>query len=137
MNILKRLGKKIGITTTTTRRQLEIYSEQNKKMNKKAPLKMIADAIVACEDVNRKKPDPEGYLKTVEKLGAKKEDCVVFEDSLSGTISAKDAGLEVVSIFDESARSEQHFIEQITDYKVQSFEELINILGLENHKQKQ
>ena len=136
LQILKECGKKIGIATTTTRRQLEIYSEKNEKMHKQAPLKVMADAIVACEDVSRKKPDPEAYLKVVEDLGAKLHDCIVFEDSLSGTISAKNAGLEVVSVYDESAQAEQHLIEQICDYKIESFEELIKILGLDNNKQK-
>ena len=135
LNILKSLGKKIGITTTTTKRQLGIYCEQNKKMNAQAPLKKLADVIVACEDVSRKKPDPEGYLKTVEKLGADKKDCIVFEDSLSGAIAAKEAGLEVVSVYDESARAEQQYLEQIVDYKVESFDELIQILGLATIKE--
>ena len=135
LNILKFLGKKIGITTTTTNRQLGIYSEKNKKMNEQAQIRKIADAVVACEDVSRKKPDPEGYLKTVEKLGADKKDCIVFEDSLSGAISAKEAGLEVVAVYDESAENEQHFLEQIVDYKIESFEELIQILGLESRKE--
>lgn len=132
LNALKMLGKKIGIATTTTRRQLEIYSEQNATMSMQASLKKIADAIVACEDVVRKKPDPEAYLKAVEKLGAKKEDCIVFEDSLSGAIAAKEAGLELVVVYDESAKSEQHYLERLADYKVESFDELIKALSLES-----
>ncbi len=130
LNVVKALGKKIGIATTTTRSQLDIYSEQNQRMKAQAPLKKLADAIVACEDVKRKKPDPEAYLKVVKLLGAKKGDCIVFEDSLSGAISAKDAGLEVVVVYDESAKGEQHYLEMIADYKVDSFNEIINSLEI-------
>ena len=135
--ILKDLGKKVGITTTTTRRQFNIYSEQNNKMIKQAPMGKLASAVVTCEDVERKKPDPEAYLKTVEKLGAKKKDCIVFEDSLSGAIAAKSAGLDVVAVYDESAKFEQDRLDMIVDYKIESFDELIKALGLEYHKQKQ
>lgn len=134
LQAIKLLGKKIGIATTTTNAQLEIYSSQNEKMKKKAEIKKIADAIVACEDVTYKKPNPEAYLKVLERLGAKQEECIVFEDSINGVISAKNAGLEVVAIYDESAAGEQHLIEKIADYKVESFEELIKILGLDKHQ---
>lgn len=134
---LKELGKKIGITTTTTRRQFEIYSKHNAKMVNQAPMGELASAIITCEDVEKKKPDPEAYLKTVEKLGAKKKDCIVFEDSLSGAIAAKSAGLDVVSVYDESAKFEQDRLEMVVDYKIESFDELIKILGLEYNKQKQ
>lgn len=137
LQILKGLGKKIGITTTTTRRQFNIYSEQNKKMTSVAPMGKLANVIVTCEDVERKKPDPEAYLKTVKLLGAKPKECIVFEDSLSGAIAAKSAGLDVVSVYDESAKFEQDRLGMIVDYKIESFDELIKILGLETNKQKQ
>lgn len=136
LQILNDLGKKIGITTTTTRRQFNIYSEKNNKMVKQAPMGKLASAIITCEDVERKKPDPEAYLKTVEKLGAKKKDCIVFEDSLSGAIAAKSAGLDVVAVYDESAKFEQDRLDMVADYKIESFDELIKALGLEYHKQK-
>ena len=131
LNMMKILGKKIGIATTTTKRQLDIYSEQNSHMRAQAPIKKLADAIVTCEDVKRKKPDPEAYLKAVELLGAKKDDCIVFEDSLSGAIAAKEAGLELVVVYDDSAKGEQHYLERLADYKVESFDELIKALALE------
>jgi HAD superfamily hydrolase (TIGR01509 family) len=44
------------------------------------------------------KPDPEIYLKTAAALGFKPENCVVFEDSLSGVKAGKAAGCKVVGI---------------------------------------
>ena len=131
LNVLKELGKKIGVATTTTTRQYNIYEEQNQKMIKQAPLKKLVNAAVLCEDVTRKKPDPEAYLLAMQKLGAKPEECIVFEDSLNGVMSAKNAGIEVCAVYDESAANEQDVIEKIADYKVESFEEIIKILGLD------
>lgn len=131
LNIIKQLGKKVGIATTTMKRQYDIYENQNQRMIKKAPLKKLVDAAVLCEDVTRKKPDPEAYLFVMQKLGAKLEECIVFEDSLNGVISAKDAGIEVCAVYDDSAANEQDLIAKIADYKVESFDELIKALKLE------
>ena len=131
LNILSQMGKKIGVASTTVKRQYDIYENQNQKLIKKAPLKTLVDAVVLCEDVARKKPDPEAYLKAMEMLGALPNECIVFEDSLNGIISAKSAGVDVVAVYDESAQSEQDMISKIADYKVGSFDELIKILGLE------
>lgn len=131
LKLVKLLGKKVGVATTTVKRQYDIYENQNAKMMKKAPLKKFVDAVVLCEDVQRKKPDPEAYLLVMEKLGAKPHECIVFEDSLNGIISAKDAGIDVVAVYDESAQNEQDVIDKIADYKVESFSELIKILGFD------
>ena len=136
LQILKLLGKKIGIATTTTKGQIDLYSNHNKNMSHVANLQRVADSIVTFEDVTFKKPHPEAYFKVVEQLGAKPEDCVVFEDSLPGVMAAKEAGLDVVAVFDKSAENEQEFIAQLADYQVESFDEIIKILGLENLQEK-
>ena len=136
LQILKMLGKKIGIATTTTKGQIDIYSNQNVKMKKIVSLQKVADALVTCHDVTFKKPHPEAYFKVVELLGANPEECVVFEDSLPGVMAAKEAGLDVVAVFDKSAENEQEFIAQLADYQVESFDEIIKILGLESLQEK-
>lgn len=136
LNMIKEMGKKIGIATATTKEQIDIYSKLNKGMKKQISINQVADIIVACEDVKRKKPDPEVYLKTMELFGAKKDECIVFEDSLSGVMAAKDAGLETVVIYDESAKEDQHYLEIFADYKIQSFDEIIKYLQLEQRLSK-
>ena len=56
------------------------------------------DVIVAGDDVRNGKPDPEPYLKAAELLGVKAEECVAFEDSISGLRSAESAGTKAVGI---------------------------------------
>jgi beta-phosphoglucomutase len=48
--------------------------------------------------VSKGKPDPEIYLKAAAALGYKPENCIVFEDSLSGVKAGKAAGCKVVGI---------------------------------------
>lgn len=56
------------------------------------------DAIVTADDVQRTKPDPEPYLKALEKLGLRPEECLVVENAPLGIQSAKAAGLRVVAV---------------------------------------
>lgn len=56
------------------------------------------DVIVDDSMVVNGKPHPEIYLKAAQLLHSKPENCVVFEDSLSGTKSAYDAGTKVIAI---------------------------------------
>lgn len=56
------------------------------------------DAVITGEDVTRKKPDPQIYLVTAEKLGVAPERCVVFEDAPAGVAAAKAAGMLCVAV---------------------------------------
>ncbi len=56
------------------------------------------DVIVAGDDVLHGKPHPEAYLKAASLLGVRPEDCVAFEDSISGLKSAEAAGTRAVGI---------------------------------------
>jgi sugar-phosphatase len=53
-------------------------------------------AIVSSDDVTRGKPDPEGYRKTLELLGADPAHAAVFEDTEAGVASARAAGVGCV-----------------------------------------
>ena len=63
----------------------------------------LADAVtvvVTSEDVERGKPDPEGYLRALEQLGGgiQAADVTVFEDTEAGVAAAKAAGMHCVAI---------------------------------------
>lgn len=51
-------------------------------------------------DVKQGKPAPDIFLIAAERLGARPEQCLVFEDSLAGVIAAKQAGMTVVAVPD-------------------------------------
>ena len=57
-------------------------------------------AVVAAEDVERGKPQPDPYLLAARRLGVAPEDCVVFEDADAGIRSGIAAGMRVVVVGD-------------------------------------
>jgi HAD superfamily hydrolase (TIGR01509 family) len=71
---------------------------------KGAGLRSFFEVIVSAEQVQRGKPDPEGFLLALKLLNKrmhksiKPEDCVVIEDSHWGLQAAKAAGMRAVAI---------------------------------------
>ncbi|MFM1903294.1 MAG: hypothetical protein RLZZ440_1194 [Planctomycetota bacterium] len=56
------------------------------------------DTIVASEDTERHKPDPDPFLEAARRLGARPERCVVWEDSGLGIEAARRAGMAWVDV---------------------------------------
>lgn len=56
----------------------------------------LFQAIVTGEDVERKKPAPDAYLKVLEALELPAGACLALEDSRNGLLAARSAGLPVV-----------------------------------------
>lgn len=54
--------------------------------------------VVAGEDVERGKPNPDAYLLAARRLGVSPADCLVFEDSRPGVLAGIRSGAHVVSI---------------------------------------
>jgi len=54
--------------------------------------------IIDDSMVSEGKPAPDIYIETAKRLNTKPADCVVFEDSFSGTQSAWNAGAKVVAV---------------------------------------
>jgi mannitol-1-/sugar-/sorbitol-6-phosphatase len=58
----------------------------------------IPKEMVTAEDVQRGKPDPQGFLLGAERLCARIENCLVFEDSPAGVAAARAAGAHVAIV---------------------------------------
>jgi beta-phosphoglucomutase family hydrolase len=58
----------------------------------------LFDAVVSSADVERGKPDPEGFLLAAERLGVAPDDCVVIEDAVAGVAAAKNASMKCIAV---------------------------------------
>jgi beta-phosphoglucomutase-like phosphatase (HAD superfamily) len=70
--------------------------------------------------VDHGKPNPEIYLKVAAALNMDPQNCIVFEDSLSGVTAGKSAGCKVVGV--TTTHSGEELSE--TDYVIDDFEDL-------------
>lgn len=73
--------------------------------------------IIDGNRLTKGKPDPQIFLKAADDLGMRPEDCVVFEDSVSGVKAANNAGMKVVAITTTHPAGELHPVNLvINDY---------------------
>jgi HAD superfamily hydrolase (TIGR01509 family) len=61
-------------------------------------LQKYFEVITDSSMVSRGKPDPEVYITTAAKLGVKPSECIVFEDTIPGILSATNAGMRVIGV---------------------------------------
>jgi mannitol-1-/sugar-/sorbitol-6-/2-deoxyglucose-6-phosphatase len=73
------------------------------------------------EDEKLGKPDPAVYISTAKKLGVSPEECLAFEDSYYGLLSAKRAGIKTVIVPNKTEWNDKRF--DIADIKLKSLSE--------------
>ena len=128
---LKVKGFIIAMATTTGRRNIEEYMNNNENMNSKVDMNKIFSVIFTKDDVENKKPDPEVYNKIMDLFNVKPFECLIFEDSLIGVQSAKNAGIEVATIYDRYSDNEREDINKLTDYYFNDFGEVNDCINTE------
>jgi len=87
------------------------------------------DAVVTAADITRKKPDPEIYLVTAEKLGLPPRQCVVFEDAPAGVEAARNAGAYAIAVTNstsaENLKHADRIVDSLTQISVYLLRELV------------
>ena len=121
---LRSHGVKTAVVTSSNLPKMEaVYRFQPEFKN-------LFDAILTSEDFDRSKPDPDCYLKAAERLGAKTDECIVFEDSFNGLRSGRAADMKVVGLATtnsvESIRPLSDI--QISDYREMDYDQLSSLL---------
>ena len=91
LKTLSRQGIKTGLATMGDPLNIDFILD---RLN----IRRFFSVITGGHEIQNGKPDPEIFLTTLQKLNEKAEDCLVIEDSISGVISATDAGLKVIGI---------------------------------------
>lgn len=81
--------------------------------------------ITTVAEVGIGKHSPLIYQVTAKKLGIAPKDCIVFEDSLKGVLSAKQAGFKTVAIYEETNLSEQSALQREATWYIHDFRELL------------
>lgn len=110
-----------ALTTSATR-------ENQQRAFERFALSLWFDVVVTGEDITRPKPDPEPYLKTLEKMGLPASACLVIEDSLNGVRSGLAAGCAVAAI--TTTFSTQELAVLNPDIIITQFDELAEWLNL-------
>lgn len=106
---LKAKGYKIGLATNSPSCLIQVVL-------KKLALDKYFDATSSAEHEPEGKPSPYVYLSTAEKLNIKPESCIAVEDSHSGLLAAKKAGMKAVIIDTNNLYNKKI---EIADYEIE------------------
>ncbi len=79
-------------------------------------------SVCSAEHESLGKPHPAVYLRAAAELGVDATECVAFEDSLNGVISAKAARMRVVAVPEARAADDPRY--SIADVRLASLEQL-------------
>jgi HAD superfamily hydrolase (TIGR01509 family) len=85
-------GLRLAISTTTSRVNIVELVEATLGPDGLA----LFEAVVSGEDVVAKKPAPDAYLRVLETLALRPDECLAFEDSYNGLLSARAAGVATI-----------------------------------------
>ena len=125
IHTLRRRGILTALTTTTSLSNILRYQQNNQKIYSKLNFKNDFDLILTRENVQNIKPHPEVYLKAIEYFQLQAKDCLIFEDSLIGIEATKQAGIDVVAIYDQYSAHELTEIKAQAKYFAQDYVGLI------------
>ena len=124
VSFLKELKKKnipVGIATSAPPENVDFVIDGLK-------IGSYMQTVVNDSMVSNGKPAPDIYLEAARRLNAKPENCVVFEDSLSGTKAAWDAGAKVVALTTTlPAEKHQHAHSIVDDFESVSVQVIKNL----------
>lgn len=120
LDFVSRGGLKLGLATSTPRKVAERFIER-------IGIRARLDVICTGEDVRRGKPDPEIYRLCASRLGVEPEQCLVFEDSVSGVQAAKAAGCRCVAVPEACVFDDTRY--EVADFKICSLEDFDQTMG--------
>ena len=100
LEYLKTNRYQIGLASSSSRRSIMHHIEA-------ANMTEYFSVIVAGDDVEKGKPEPDIYLKALEKMNLKGKTVIAFEDSPNGLKSATAAGINAIMIPDQIPYNEE------------------------------
>lgn len=118
LRLLKDKGIKTALATSAPFENVKLIFEE-------LGLYGLFDALVTSNDVKQGKPAPDIFVLSSQKLGCKPRECIVFEDSIPGLVSAKSAGMFAVGV--ETTLTKKELL-NYADFSVKDFIEIMEII---------
>ncbi len=118
LDVLKKNGIRIALATASPKFLYEPVLRNNHIYN-------YFDAFCTTEQAGKSKDYPDVYLMAASELGIAPSDCIVFEDVLKGIVSAKNAGMTAIGVYDKYSGEDIVTIRATADDFIMNFFEMI------------
>lgn len=114
----KRNGIKIALATASPKILYEPVLRNNHIYN-------YFDVFCTTADVGKSKDYPDIYLLAASELGVHPTECIVFEDVLKGIVSAKNAGMTAIAVYDKYSDEDIITLRTTADKFIMDFFEML------------
>lgn len=121
LRLIKAKGGRTVLATASPRRLYEPVLRRNCVYG-------LFDAFITTEEAGAEKDFPDIYLKAAELINIPPYECVVFEDTLTGIVSAGNAGMTTAAVYDKYSSEDYVTIKQYADYFIMDFRQVIPLL---------
>lgn len=118
LDYLKKNGIKIALATASPKTLYEPVLRNNH-------IYSYFDAFCTTSDVGKSKDYPDIYLLAASELCVNPSECIVFEDVLKGIISAKNAGMTTIGVYDKYSDEDIITIRMTADRFIMNFFEMM------------
>lgn len=118
-------GRTLVIATTTRRKNMDVYRLENENIRSAAKIDDYFAAVYTREDVAVVKPSPEVHEKILAHFHARREECLIFEDSLTGVMAARAAGIDAAAMYDVYSKADQEEIRRRSAWHFQNWKEAL------------
>lgn len=115
----------IVLATGSSRCDVDFFSSEKSRIGRQLNLNDYFDAIITIEDVEKPKPNPESFLKLIERYDVAPETVLVFEDSYSGVSAGKAIGATVIAIEDVHNRRNKNAIMDAADLYLEDWSQIL------------
>lgn len=114
---LKKEGYQIALASSSSLKTIQ-------RMLRQCRLEQYFESVISGEQLKESKPNPEIYLKTMERLQRKPQECLVVEDSTYGVRAGVSAGACVAARLD----GRFHFDQSGASHYIRTLEDLWEVL---------
>ena len=83
--------------------------------------------VWSCDDFNTTKADVNIYKMASQRLGKSVEDILFLDDNYNADKTAKEAGMKVCGVYDESSKDSVDEIKSVTDHYIYDFSEILDL----------
>ena len=112
---LKTMGYRLGLASNSIKSTIDL-------MMQKSNLAQYLDVQISAEDVSNGKPDPEIFLKAMERLSLKSSECLIVEDNENGIMAARASGAHVLMVKDVENVNIENILNMIRKLNVEASE---------------
>ena len=115
---LKRGGASLHVLTASPHSVLDVCL-------KRLGMYGLFENVWSCEDFQTTKADPKIYQMAAEKIGRPIAEILFLDDNLNADKTAKEAGMGVCGVFDQSSSEFEAEIRAVSDHYIRDFGELL------------